>query len=96
MKKKELIERMARDACITKVAAADALDSLIDGLTAAIKNDDGKMTLTGLGTFTKTHRKAYNGRNPRTGEPVRVKARNTVRFKAAKALNDSVLESETS
>lgn len=90
MKKSELIEQMAKDACITKVAAGHALGALIEGVTIGLNENNGRVTLTGFGTFFKAHRKAYSGRNPRTGEPIVVKARNTVKFKAAKALKDEL------
>ena len=90
MKKSDLIEQMARDACITKVAAKEALNSLLEGVTTGLMNQNGKVTLTGFGTFSVSPRKAYNGRNPRTGETIKVEARNTIKFKAGKDLKDAV------
>lgn len=90
MTKAELIEKMADDAGITKVAAAAALDSFIDGVTSALKKKDGKVTLVGFGTFEKIHRKARNGRNPQTGEEIKIKASNGVKFKAGKKLKDAI------
>ena len=90
MTKAELVEKMAKDAGISKVAAAAALNSVIDGITKALKKKDGKVTLVGFGTFAKVRRKARKGRNPQTGEPIKIKASNVVKFKAGKTLRDSI------
>jgi len=90
MTKAELVEKMAKDAKISKAAAAKALNSFTDGVKGALKKKDGKVTLVGFGTFSKVHRKARKGRNPQTGAPIKIKARNAVKFKAGKALKDAV------
>ena len=90
MTKAELVEKMAKDANISKVAAAAALDSFMEGITKALKKKDGKVTLVGFGTFMKTRRKARKGRNPQTGEEIKIKAANVVKFKAGKALKDAI------
>jgi len=90
MTKAELVEKMAKDAGISKVAAATALDSFMAGITKALKKKDGKVTLVGFGTFMKTRRKARKGRNPQTGEEIKIKATNVVKFKAGKKLKDAV------
>ncbi len=90
MTKSELIEKMAKDAGITKTAAGKALESFTDGVTKALKKKDGKVTLVGFGTFSKVRRKARKGRNPQTGESIKIKARNAVKFKPGKKLSDSV------
>jgi len=90
MTKAELIEQMANDAGITKVAATKALESMINGITKSLKQKDGKITLTGFGTFSKSRRKARKGRNPKTGEAIKIKASNTVKFKAGKNLKEAV------
>ena len=90
MTKAELIEKMAKDAGITKAAAGKVLDSFTEGVTKALKKKDGKFTLVGFGSFTKVRRKARKGRNPQTGEAIKIKAHNAVKFKAGKKLNDSV------
>lgn len=90
MTKIELVEKMAKDAGITKSAAGTALASFIEGVTKALKKKDGKVTLVGFGTFSKVRRKARKGRNPQTGEAIKIKASNTVKFKAGKKLKDSV------
>jgi DNA-binding protein HU-beta len=90
MTKIELVEKMAKDAGITKAAAGKALASFIEGVTKALKKKDGKVTLVGFGTFSKVRRKARKGRNPQTGEAIKIKASNTVKFKAGKKLKDVV------
>ena len=90
MTKAELIDKMAKDAKISKVAAGKSLDSFMSSVTKALKKKDGKVTLVGFGTFLKTRQKARKGRNPQTGAPIKIKARNVVKFKAGKALKDAV------
>ena len=90
MTKKELVAKMAKDAGLTKVAAGKALDSFTSSVTKALKKKDGKVTLVGFGTFSKVRRKARKGRNPQTGDKIKIKARNAVKFKAGKKLKDSV------
>ena len=90
MTKAELVEIMAKDANITKVAAAAALESFVASVTKALKKKDGKVTLVGFGTFQKTRRKARKGRNPQTGEVIKIKAKNVVKFKAGKKLKDEI------
>jgi DNA-binding protein HU-beta len=90
MTKAELIEKMANDAGISKAAATDALNAFTDGITKALKKKDGKVTLVGFGTFQKVRRKARKGRNPQTGEAIKIKASNAVKFKAGKKLSDAV------
>lgn len=90
MTKAELVEQMAKDAGISKVAAGAALASFIDGVTKTLKKKDGKVTLVGFGTFTKVRRNARKGRNPQTGEVIKIKAANVVKFKPGKSLKESV------
>lgn len=90
MKKAELIDQMAQDAGISKTAATAAIESLLDGIAGALKKKDGRVALAGFGTFSKTHRKARNGRNPQTGETIKIKASNAVKFKAGKKLKAAI------
>ena len=90
MTKADLIEKMAKDAGISKAAANKALGSFVAGVKKALKKKDGKLTLVGFGTFAKVRRKARKGVNPQTGEKIKIKARNAVTFKAGKALKDAV------
>ena len=78
-----------KDAGIPKSSAGLVLAALIESITKTVKKE-GKITITGFGTFTKVKRKARKGRNPRTGEPVKIKASSTVRFKAGKTLKDAI------
>jgi len=90
MTKAELVEKMAKDAGISKAAANKALDSFGDSVKKALKKKAGKVTLVGFGTFSKVHRNARKGRNPQTGATINIKASNTVRFKPGKVLKDAV------
>ncbi len=90
MTKAELVDKMAKDAKISKAAANKAVDSFTDGVKKALKKKDGKVTLVGFGTFAKVRRKARNGVNPATGAKIKIKACNAVKFKAGKALKDAV------
>ena len=89
MTKAELVEKMAKEAGISKVQASTALNSFMEGVTKALKKRDGKVTLVGFGTFSKVRRKARTGRNPQTGDPIKIKARNVVKFKPGKSLSES-------
>jgi len=89
MNKAALIEKMAADAGITKTAAATAVDSLIEGVTGALKKNQ-RVTLVGFGTFGVSKRKARTGRNPQTGETIKIKAKRAVRFKPGKQLDSAL------
>jgi len=86
MTKAELVDKAAQDAGISKVAAAAVLNSFMDSITKTLKKKDGKVTLVGFGTFTKVQRKARKGRNPQTGEPIKIKACSVVKFRPGKKL----------
>jgi DNA-binding protein HU-beta len=86
MTKAELVELIAKEAGISKVAATKALGAFIKGVTSTLKKKDGKVTLVGFGTFMKVNRKARTGRNPQTGAPIKIKARSVVKFKPGKEL----------
>jgi DNA-binding protein HU-beta len=88
MTKAELIEKMAKDAGISKVAAGAALDSFMGNVSKALKKRNGKVTLVGFGTFRKVYRKTRKGRNPQTGEVIKIKGKNVVKFSAGKKLLD--------
>ena len=90
MTKAELVEQIAKDAGISKVAAAATLESFFSTTTKALKKKNGKVTLTGFGTFQKVRRKARKGRNPQTGEEIKIKAHNVVKFRPGKRLKDAV------
>ncbi len=90
MTKEELVAKMAEDANISKVAAYNALQSFMDGVTKALKKRDGRVTLVGFGSFTKHRRKARKGIHPQTGEELDIKAKNVVKFKPGKALRETI------
>jgi len=86
MNKSELIAKIADDAGITRTQANTALDSFVEAVTKTLKGG-GKVTLVGFGTFSVSKRAARNGRNPQTGEVIKIKARKVARFKAGKDLS---------
>lgn len=89
MKKVELVEAVAEKAGLTKADATRAIDATFEAITEALANGD-KVTLVGFGTFGVSKRAAREGRNPRTGEVVKIDARKAVTFKAGTALKDAV------
>ena len=89
MNKTELIEHIARTADISKAAAARSLDAVMDAITETLKNN-GSVTLVGFGTFSVGERAARSGRNPRTGEEIKIKSARIPKFKAGKLLKDAV------
>jgi DNA-binding protein HU-beta len=88
MNKNELISAMA-ETLNSKKEAQTALDSLLSAIAQGLKKGD-KVTLTGFGTFLKSRRKARTGRNPQTGETIKIKAGNVVKFKPGKKLKEAV------
>jgi DNA-binding protein HU-beta len=86
MNKAELVAKIAEDASISKTQANDALDSFVDAVTKTLKSGD-KVTLVGFGTFSVSKRQARTGRNPQTGESIKIKAKKVARFKAGKELS---------
>ncbi len=89
MTKSELIDKMADSADISKVAAGKALAALMDGVKASLKKGN-KVSLVGFGTFSITKRKARKGRNPKTGEAIKIAAAKVPKFTAGKGLKDAV------
>ena len=89
MNKQELIAKVAKDTGGTKSKAAEAVASVIDGITKALKKGDS-VTFVGFGTFKTSNRKARTTRNPQTGVMIKVPKRKAVRFVAGKALKTAV------
>ncbi|MEJ2424920.1 MAG: HU family DNA-binding protein [Candidatus Thiodiazotropha sp.] len=89
MNKAELIEAMAESADISKAAAARALDGMVNAVTEVMKAGD-TLSLVGFGTFSVKERAAREGRNPQTGETIKIKASKIPSFKAGKALKDAI------
>ena len=84
MTKADLIDAMANGADISKAAAGRALDAFTTTIGKSLKKGD-KVTLVGFGTFSVTKRKARKGRNPRTGEAIKIAASKAPKFSAGKA-----------
>lgn len=89
MNKNELIDAVANSAGLSKVDAGKAVDGFIGAVTDALKKG-GDVRLVGFGTFAVSERKATTGRNPRTGETIKIPASKQPKFKAGKALKDAV------
>lgn len=89
MRKPELAAAIAEKADLTKEQANRVLNALLDEITGALNRKDS-VTLVGFGTFLQRHRGARTGKKPQTGQPVKIKASNTVAFKPGKALRDAV------
>ena len=89
MNKTELVEYIAKSADISKAAAARSLEAVIEAVTETLKKD-GSVTLVGFGTFSVGERAARSGRNPRTGEEIKIESAKVPKFKAGKLLKDAV------
>lgn len=86
MTKAELIEKVAKDAGIPKVTAKKAFDSVLDGIKQGVKKRNHKITIVGFGTFKNVYRKTRMGRNPKTGEKIKIKGKSVITFKPSKNL----------
>ena len=89
MNKQDLISAVAESSGLNKNDATKAVEGVIDAIGSALKKGD-EVRLVGFGTFSVSKRKASTGRNPRTGEPMTIKASSQPKFKAGKGLKDSV------
>jgi len=89
MNKAELIEFVAKETDSTKADAQRAVEAVFKGITKTVKKGDAAR-FVGFGTFTVAKRAATTGRNPRTGEAIKIKASKNVKFKAGKELKESV------
>lgn len=89
MTKEELVNRIAKEAKVTKAQANKAISSFFTGVTTSLKKGK-KVSFVGFGTFSVARRKARMGRNPQTGAPIRIAASRVPKFKAGKALKDAV------
>lgn len=88
MRKPELAAVIAEKTDLTKEKANLVLNVILESITGALDKDS--VTLVGFGTFEKRHRGARTGKNPQTGEPVKIKATNTVAFKPGKTLRELI------
>lgn len=89
MTKSDLIEKMAEAAGISRLAAGNALTSFMDGVAQTVKKGE-KVTLVGFGNFTLTKRKSRNGRNPRTGQKIKLKPSRAPKFTAGREFKNFV------
>ena len=89
MNKSELVDAVAAGAEISKADAGRALDAFVEAIKKALKKGD-TVSLVGFGTFAVRKRNARTGRNPRTGQTIKIKASKNPAFKAGKALKDAV------
>lgn len=91
MNRTELIDLISEKAELTKAAASRALDALLEGVTGSLQKGD-PVVLVNFGTFLVKQRAAREGRNPSTGEKIKINAAKVVGFKAGKALKEAVKE----
>ncbi len=89
MTKADLVGSMADSAGVSKAVAEKALNGFISAIGKALKKGD-RIALTGFGTFSVSNRKARMGRNPQTGEQIKIKAAKVPKFSAGKSLKEAV------
>jgi len=89
MTKAELIEKVASDAGLSKADTTRVLDTTLNTIKKALKKNQ-KVTLVGFGTFSVSKRKARKGRNPRTGEEIKISAAKVPKFTSGKGLKDAI------
>ncbi len=89
MNKAELIDSIAKDANLTKADAKKALDAFVKATTKSLKKGE-RVALVGFGSFSVAKRSQRTGRNPQTGNPITIKAKNVVKFKPGSDLSDAV------
>ena len=90
MNKSELVQAVAESAGVSKAVATKVIDAVVENITSALADDGETITLVGFGTFSTRERSARTGRNPRTGESIKIKAAIVPVFKAGEALKDAV------
>ena len=90
MTKSQLVERLAKEADVTKKQAQALMDGLVLTVVTSVKKGE-PVKIPDLGTFRKVQSKARMGRNPQTGEPVKIPARKKVRFSVSKSFKEAVL-----
>jgi DNA-binding protein HU-beta len=89
LNKSDLIDHIAQSADISKAASGRALEAALGAITTTLKKN-GSVTLVGFGTFMVGKRAARTGRNPQTGDAIKIKAAKVPKFKPGKALKDAV------
>ena len=89
MNKNDLIKAVADDCSLSRASAESAVDSVFDNISSSLSKG-AEARLVGFGTFSVVKRKASEGRNPRTGEAIKIPASKQPKFKAGKGLKDQV------
>ncbi len=89
MNKNDLIGAVSETSGLSRTDAMRAVEGVFDAISGALKNGD-EVRLVGFGTFSVAKRKASTGRNPRTGEPMKIKASSQPKFRPGKGLKDAV------
>ena len=89
MNKDDLVSAVATSTGMSKTDGAHAVDAVLASISAALKGGN-EVRLTGFGTFSVAHRKASEGRNPRTGERIQIPASKLPKFKAGKSLKEAL------
>jgi DNA-binding protein HU-beta len=89
MTQSEIVNNLAEKTGLKKQQVKDFFNTLSTMATSEVKKN-GEFTLPGFGKFVKSKRKAREGRNPATGEALKIPAKNTVKFRASKTLKDAV------
>lgn len=89
MSKADLVDKIAKDAAISKAASEKAINALLEGVTSSLKKGQS-VTLIGFGTFSLGKRAARTGRNPQTGATLKIKAKKVAKFKPGAALKAAV------
>lgn len=89
MTKQELAQKVAADADVSQAQAKEIIDATFDAITSELKNG-GEVAVSGFGKFSVTKRAAREGRNPATGETIKIAASNGAKFSAAAALKKSL------
>jgi DNA-binding protein HU-beta len=90
MTKAELIEKVAKSAKITKAQANEAINGFVESIKGGLKKEGTRITMTGFGTFSTIKRAARTGRNPRTGQTIKISAKRTPKFTPGKAFKEAI------
>lgn len=91
MSKSKIVAALAGKVGTPKKTAAQFFDELFKLAVKECKGSAGKFVIPNIGRAVKAHRKARTGRNPQTGQPIKIKAKTVVRLRAAKAFKDAIL-----
>lgn len=89
MNKSQLVDQIANSTSLSKASVEEVLNHTIDSIKKAVKKGDD-VTLVGFGTFTKSKRKARTGRNPQTGQEIKIPATTVPKFRPGREFKDAV------